>query len=76
MKNQVINFMYFGHNYPYDFIKKVWSEDLNLAQHLLNKFNSMYENYGTMTIFRWFMDLDKENQEILINWVENNYSAF
>jgi hypothetical protein len=68
------NFMYFGHNYPSNFISQIWGE--GMANHLQSKFHSMYERKGTMTFFSWFMELDSTNQEILTNWIEKNYKAF
>jgi hypothetical protein len=68
------NFMYFGHNYPSNFISQIWGE--GMANHLQSKFHSMYEHKGTMTFFSWFMELDSTNQEILTNWIEKNYKAF
>jgi len=75
-----INFMYFGHNYPYNFIFEVWggsplSEEPSLAKHLQDKFSVMYERYGTMTFFRWFMELDGRNKEILVEWIDQNYKG-
>ena len=70
--SEAINkFMYFGHNYPSGFILKVWEG--SLGKHLESKFHSMYERYGTMTFFRWFMELDDLNKDILIEWIETNY---
>lgn len=68
------NFMYFGHNYPSNFISQIWGE--GMANHLQSKFHSMYERKGTMTFFSWFMELDSTNQEILTDWVEKNYKSF
>ena len=83
MSNQesIINFMYFGHNYPHNFIAKVWAgkeflteEDKHsLADHLTEKFHTMYERKGTLTFFSWFMELDNGNKDILTSWVEENY---
>jgi hypothetical protein len=76
MTNQkaITNFMYFGHNYPSDFISQVWG--VGMANHLQSKFHSMYERKGTMTFFSWFMELDSGNQEMLTTWVNKNYKSF
>tara|TARA_R110000803_G_scaffold167356_1_gene230571 strand:+ start:133 stop:366 length:234 start_codon:yes stop_codon:yes gene_type:complete len=76
MTNQeaILNFMYFGHNYPSNFISQVWGE--GMANHLQSKFHSMYERKGTLTFFSWFMELDSTNQGILTNWIEKNYKSF
>jgi hypothetical protein len=84
MKNQaIINFMYFGHNYPHNFISKVWAgkdcleenDKYSLARHLEIKFNSMYEQKGTLTFFLWFMEIDNDNKNILINYIDKNYKG-
>jgi hypothetical protein len=78
MTNQeaITNFMYFGHNFPYNFISKVWGEENSISNHLQSKFDAMAERYSTMTFFRWFMELDNGNKDILTDWVEKNYKAF
>lgn len=69
--------MVFGHNYPHNFIQTVWADNPNLARHLEEKFNKFYSNYryGTMTFFRWFMELDGGNREKLVTWVNENYNG-
>jgi len=71
--NAIINFMYFGHNYESDFIIKVFGN--HLGNHLQSKFNTMYSKYGTLTFFRWYMELDNGNKELLNNWIEQNYKS-
>lgn len=68
----IVNFMFFGNNYPDGFIKEVWPG--SLGEHLTIKFNGFYEKYRTQTFFRWYMELDHENKEKLNHWVEHNYS--
>lgn len=70
--NAIINFMYFGHNYPSGFITEVWKG--SLGQHFQDKFSSMYQRHGTSTFFVWYMELSDNNKEILNNWIETNYS--
>ena len=70
------NFMYFGHNYDHDFIEKAWQHDTFLTKHLREKFHSMYDRYGTMTFFRWYMELDDNNKHVLAHWININYTAF
>jgi hypothetical protein len=67
----IVKFMYFGHNYPHGFITKVWEGSLGV--HLEAKFSSMYQRYGTMTFFSWFMELDEGNKDRLTSWIEANY---
>lgn len=60
-----MNFYYFLNNFPRNFIQKVWSGAL--ANHLESKFKDG-------NIVRFIAELDKENKEIFIKWIENNYS--
>ena len=75
MNNQeyTINFMYFAFNFPYKFIEDVWSDNASLSKHFRDKFNSLSERNGSMTIFKWFMELDNGNKSILLDWIEKNY---
>ena len=73
---KVINFMYFGNNYPHDFIEKCWNYDKRLADHLRDKFSDFYLRYTTYTFFRWFMELDEGNKIHLLEWITHNYIAF
>jgi hypothetical protein len=78
----IINFMYFGHNYPHNFIAKAWAgketltedDEYSLADHLTKKFHTMYEKHGTLTFFRWYMELDNGNKEILNDYIADNYN--
>lgn len=74
----VRDFAYFTANFPYDFIEKVWNDNLIMAVHLRNKLNGqslrLKINYVSFEAFmRWFFDLDDENQRKLIVWISNNY---
>ena len=73
-KEYTINFMYFAFNFPYKFIEEVWSESPSMANHLREKFNSLSERNGSMTIFKWFMELDGNNKNTLLDWIEVNYN--
>tara|TARA_R110001606_G_C15324569_1_gene644953 strand:+ start:1211 stop:1444 length:234 start_codon:yes stop_codon:yes gene_type:complete len=76
MNNQeyTINFMYFAFNFPYKFIEDVWADNPSLSKHFRDKFNSLAERNVSMTIFKWFMELDNGNKTILLNWIEKNYN--
>lgn len=72
------NLIYFGFNYPNGFIQKAFEG--KVAQHIINhlqsKFNSAYEVYGARAAFNmFFVNLDGENQEILLNWINENYKG-
>lgn len=74
-----INFMYFIHNFPYNFIEKVWGEDSNLCNHLESKWRGLItsgDDYGYIYFLKFFMDLSKDNKTILLEWVEKNYKSF
>ena len=46
------------------------------AQHFMNKFEEYYDHYGADGVMnRFFLNLDSTNQEILINYVMNNYKG-
>lgn len=78
MKNHdnTINFIYFISNFPHGFIKEIWKGAQ--AEHLENKFISMCQKYqkSNFGFLYWFYELDSENQEKLLNWVNENYTAF
>ncbi len=72
----VLNFAYFTANFPSDFIEKAWNDEPHLAQHLHEKILGYAKDEGFIsagTFMKWFFDLDAENKEILINWIQNNY---
>jgi hypothetical protein len=78
MKNQsTINFMYFANNFPFNWIQKVWSDDQGMANHLNDKWNDLNlsnELGGTNNLLKLFMQLDNNNQNHLLDWIENNYN--
>ena len=68
--------IYFGYNYDYDFIQKVWADDPNLAEHLKDKFNVYYNQYGCRAVFQqFFVNLSSDNQVRLVNWINDNYKG-
>jgi hypothetical protein len=70
-------FMYFAHNFGYNFIEEVWKSEPNMANHLRSKFNSYAQQQGNGTngFFRWFMELDNGNKETLTDWIGANYKG-
>lgn len=67
-------YIYFSFNYPYNFIEKAWADNKNLINHLKEKFDSYYKKYGAGSVMnQFYVNLDSENQQILENWIENNY---
>jgi len=67
-------FMYYGHNYQSGFIFEVWKDEPRLAKHFDSKFSRLYNEYGTMAFFRWFMELSDGNKVKLFDYVEENYT--
>ena len=68
-------FVYFGYNFPSDFIEKVW-EDSHLVNHLRNKFDEIYARVGAKAVFNYFyINLDRGNQQKLEDWIINNYEG-
>ena len=71
-----INFAYFTMNFQHDFIKKCWSDDSLLSDHLQSKFNSKAEN-GVINaggFMSFYMELTDENKKKLNEWVMANYN--
>jgi hypothetical protein len=77
MNNQdnTINFMYFISNYSQNFIFKIWSG--HIANHFQSKFTNLCERYqrSDLAFLHWFYELSTDNQNILLNWVNQNYCA-
>ena len=60
----------FGFNYPYNFIKRCWADEPDhFIQHLENKF----ENSCSCNMNHFFVELDSENQNRLVEWFKENY---
>lgn len=67
-------FVMFSFNYPHDFIQKAWEGWI--VKHLESKFSSIYQKYGaTAVMSKFYTELDAENQEILINYILENYKG-
>lgn len=70
------NLIYFGFNYPHNFIQKAFEGKVSNTHidHLWHKFEGMYDTYGSRAVFTmFFVNLDNENQETLLNWINENY---
>lgn len=67
-------FVMFSFNYPHDFIEKAWSG--HIVNHLRTKFLSIYKKHGSIAVMaKFYTELDSENQEILINYILENYKG-
>ena len=63
----------FNYHYPQEWIPQLWGTGA-MGEHMMKKFSSIYERYGSSAVMnRFFVELDQENQEKLIDYVLNNY---
>jgi len=76
MKALPIRLIYFGFNFPPDFIAKVWEDTPHLISHFNETLSHLYQNYGVgLVFFKFFIALSTDNQEKLINWIDLNYKG-
>jgi spore maturation protein CgeB len=69
-------FVYFGYNYPNNWIEKVWEGNAHMIEHLSKKFRQAYEKYGSKAAMNYFyVELDSVNQNILEKWIIKNYKG-
>lgn len=63
----------FNYHYPQQWIPELWGNGA-MGEHMMKKFKFLYEKYGSSGVMnRFFVELDQENQEKLIDYVMNNY---
>ncbi len=74
--NANINFAYFCLNFKYGFIEECWADDKHMINHLSEKFSSLYAKKGTALMPYFFTELDRENQEKLSKYINENYLSF
>ena len=67
----------FGFNYSYGWIEGAFkSRGEDMVRHLKGKFEKAYDVAGAHGSFFYFWAmLDKENKELLENWVMDNYKG-
>ena len=73
-----INFMYWLANYNSFTMQETFNEiyGKSLGSHLYNKWvNNCHDVGGTRGLIKLFYELDKGNQELLINYVTENYKS-
>lgn len=69
-------FVFFALNFPGDFITKIWGErkPMNLSDHLTQKFNHLYELYGSRAaLIAFYAELSDGNREKLLEFILNNF---
>jgi hypothetical protein len=63
----------FNYHYPQQWIPELWGSGA-MGEHMMKKFKFLYEKYGPSGVMnKFFVELDQENQEKLIDYVMNNY---
>lgn len=81
MKKQhkaTVNFMYFVYNFPCEFIDEVWEDNDRIKNHLIDKFDGHFIKANGNSVYcflNWFMELDEDNKEKLLSWIDDNYLA-
>ena len=73
MKNRR-NLLYFLYNFPYGWQNEFLKGD-PMEEHLLNKYEYYYErsNHSAVVILDFFFSLDREYQDKLLTWIDENY---
>lgn len=73
----MLNFAYFCSNYPSDFIEEAFKNHPEKIKHLKSKFADAYASAKAVgAVTRFVHELDETNQEILLDWIDRNYTAF
>lgn len=70
MSTNISKFVFFGYNYPHDFIQQIWRDEQVIANHLQNKFDMFYKKVGPNAVMnRFYVELDNENREKLERYI-------
>lgn len=70
----VLHWMYFLYNFPYNFMDAF---DKGIRDHLQSKWDSLYRQHGpTLGMAQFFMELDWERRDQLLDWVRVNYTGY
>ena len=72
---QFINFLYFANNFSPKQLNELF-KSTNAPKHLESKFYTLAKSQnlnGTDTLLKWVMQLSKDNQTEVFNYVQNNY---
>ena len=73
----MLNFAYFCSNYPSDFIEKAFVNHPDKIKHIKSKFADAYASAKAVgAVVRFVHELDETNQAILLDWIDDNYTAF
>jgi hypothetical protein len=64
----------FIHNYPHDFIERIWCDDNHLKNHFREKFNALCRQHTSDKAMLVLMsELSDDNLQLLLDWVNYNY---
>ena len=64
--------MYFAHNFGQEQLEQIFNS-LSNPSHFKSKFQTAIGNDGTQKFLWWFMNLSRDNQLIVVEWVDKNY---
>ncbi len=68
-------FVFFGYNYNYDFIQKIWGND-NIGKHMKSKFDHIYKRDGVNAVMNsFYSELDGGNRKLLETYILKNYKG-
>jgi len=68
-------FVFFGFNYPHDFIEKVWGTG-NIGKHIKEKFNNCYRYHGSYSVMNsFYTELSAPNRRLLEAYILKNYKG-
>jgi hypothetical protein len=75
----VLNFIYFTANHPgmYKVIEGAFGENTHLSNHLKSKLDGIIGEASYCApqhVLKFFFELDDDNKELVIEWVEKNYN--
>ena len=73
----MLNFAYFCSNYDPFFIELAWKNHPDDIRYLKSKFSKCYASAKAVgAVVRFVHELDETNQQILLDWIDKNYTAF
>lgn len=77
-QKSVHHFMYFIFNFPNRFWEKAFEkEPEHLKDHISSKFLNSYKEYGpSLGVIKFFMELDVQRRNDLMEWVRDNYDGY
>ena len=75
-KESVTHFMFFIHNFPRNWMDAFKDEPEWMQDHIKSKWTSAWSGNGpSYGMLKFFMDLDFDRRELLLDWVRVNYKG-